>query len=1126
MPAAVASRWQDRRRRVFQSVFQTDLSPPTPQAVALPSANLSFSQGLQYHSGTGPTVGSGSFYDEDTQENTQPAFIDPPDQDPLLSHTPSHSFHSTVTAVSQPSQQVFGAPDAGAGDQVAYDNAWRLVTARITLPSSVTSPTTSGTLPQDAALPSDAEFCDALVHIVHAPTLLSGAIRRDDIFSWHTHQVRAHFSQHVIPLLSGCLDAGSTGDGNLGRKGSDQQRTKSSHYERHMVIVMSSIRTLEAALRLYSQGFDLLVKGITHAHNAAAFATPAVNVETLANRFRRDIHALVGNSASQQLTKSLRIVLVRLVGNVLGISSEDDNDERNLKSRRPAPPTDDDFKALAARQRLHELVEQLHNVGLAGERFQVLFAEVMDWMMSAFVCGAYAGVWSATDRKSLSSVLNTVSRSTGSSVTSPCIISLMDWVENHFARLSFEILSRISYASGSPVTLSDLKTYQSLALSRLSTLRIAELFDIVLAWPDSRGALDDLRATITTSARRLQLTSHFTQALKTRLLHPGCSTLEILQTYIDIIHTFHALDHSKVLLGHVEPSLKLYLWQREDAVRIVVTGLLASPEEVRAARKVKEVSKHQTEQKQAGKRPEKNVRRSAGKGPVVTPTMTGRSSRTPNTTRHRDDVQESPTKMPGATPMKSRAAGTGKLVELALLLNDPTKTRHTLVEDEELDWNDMNWVPDPVDAGANYKRPKSEDVIGTLISALGSEDVFIKEFASIVAERLLSLSDPARFDQELRVLDLLKRRFGEAALQNCDVMIKDIEDSRRLDVAIRKAWDEQRTLTAATPVTMSGHFLRSADKRKKAAALQRQQQHQRQQLLEPTQYHARILSRLFWPALDREHFLLPDPIVEEQKRYEQGYEHVKSNRKLTWLNQLGTVRIELELGDRTVTVDCTTPQATVIYAFNDDPDDDDATGLGEIEIDGKKPPARRTVDELYTTLQMDEDLITSCLEYWVSQNVLRRVRSSPSTTQAAQGSSYTYVVIESLSDPIVDDDLPTKEDDDDPFGNPASASPTTTPQQEGPQHPAGGGTAEESTSKATMDPKEVERRTMYWQYIKGMLTNASASMPLAQMAMMMKMLIADGFPWTNEELGEFLAEKIAEGEMEVVSGGKYKLVRK
>jgi anaphase-promoting complex subunit 2 len=58
-----------------------------------------------------------------------------------------------------------------------------------------------------------------------------------------------------------------------------------------------------------------------------------------------------------------------------------------------------------------------------------------------------------------------------------------------------------------------------------------------------------------------------------------------------------------------------------------------------------------------------------------------------------------------------------------------------------------------------------------------------------------------------------------------------------------------------------------------------------------------------------------------------------------------------------------------------------------------------------------------------------------------------------------------------------------------------------------------------------MLTNSSPAMPLGQIAMMMKMLIADGCPWNNEELQEFLAEKIADGELEIV-GGKYRLPKK
>jgi anaphase-promoting complex subunit 2 len=40
--------------------------------------------------------------------------------------------------------------------------------------------------------------------------------------------------------------------------------------------------------------------------------------------------------------------------------------------------------------------------------------------------------------------------------------------------------------------------------------------------------------------------------------------------------------------------------------------------------------------------------------------------------------------------------------------------------------------------------------------------------------------------------------------------------------------------------------------------------------------------------------------------------------------------------------------------------------------------------------------------------------------------------------------------------------------------------------------------------------------------MMLKMLISEGFPYSNEELQEFLGRKVAEGPLELV-GGKYRL---
>jgi anaphase-promoting complex subunit 2 len=942
-------------------------------------------------------------------------------------------------------------------DQVAYDRAWHVVTAHIALPSSATADDSFGTLAagsqqrsssgrRDAAA-SEKDFHDAFALLVNPASLLPRATRTDDILSWHVRQVRAHYTQHVIPLLAGCVGDGPE-DGEEPGGGRWPAGKKGNYYERHMVIVMSSIRTLEAALRLYFYGLNQLLSGFA----SLADVSPEVaqDAELLNTRFRRDLHALVSNSASEGLMRSVKAVLVRLAGTILGVPSQEESGISRGQAR-PAVPGPDDLKVQAARERLMELVRQLHNVGLAGERFQILFAHVMDAMMSAFVTGAYAGLWSAPETGSFGAAMDSVSQGTSLSVASPCIMSLNDWVENHFARLSFEVLACISPNPQGhlPVSLADLKTYQSLALGRLAAMRIQELFDIVLAWPASRPALDDLRATITTPARRRQLTDSFSRALQKRLLHPGCSTLEILQTYISIIRTLHALDPSRVILSNVEQGLHMYLCQREDSIRAVVSGLLASPEEMRAARKVMEVWKQQRDKSRQDETSQTKQR-----GKDLDPFTSADQDRARETVDHPTTPSNQP--HPHRRPTK--------LVELALLLNDPSQqrrqSRHTPSSttptatdaDTSLDWNDPTWLPDPIDAGAGYRHRaahNSEDVIGTLIAALGSGDTFIKEFAAVVADRLLA-GDPAaaRFDQELRVLDLLKRRFGEASLQGVDVMIRDVGDSRRVDGGIRR----QQAQGGGGGVD------------------------------EGMEYRARILSRLFWPALEREHFLLPAVVVEQQKRYEARYERLKSRRKLAWLNQMGMARVELELRDRTVTVDCSTVEATVVYAFQRE-------GDGGADGDGDAP-VERSVEELYEKLQMDEDLITAALQFWVGKGVLRRSGSSPSS----------YVVAETINEPT------------------SAAAATDQPMDEEPEPAAAAG-------KQAMSPKERERRDMYWRYIQGMLTNASASMPLAQMAMMMKMLIADGFAWGNEELQDFLGEKVAAGEMEVV-GGKYRLVKK
>ncbi len=917
-----------------------------------------------------------------------------------------------------------------ADDQIRYDRAWHVVTSRIALPSSVAAEDSFGTLAPESQLQSqdavvETDFQAALGLVLYAKSALPRATHTDDILDWHIHQVRRHFTRHVLPMVSAC----AVGPDTPPSLGSARGRPADTlYYDQHLAVVLNSIRTLEAALRLYYYGLSLIVRGMEKDEKqeeedslGGDVSLPLSSPEAAMSRFRRDVHALVRNAVPAGLILSTRVVIVHLVSIVLGMHVPPRAASKEAKGgksgpavsgaggtpeplTRPRPPDDDDAQAVSTRQRLHELVESLSKVGLAGDQFQVLFAEIMDQMMADFVRRSYAGLWTSNQSQEKSqSQRDGVATRSKPRVDGPqapsCIAALYDWIENHYARLSLEVLSRITTGKGGEISFLTVREWKETGLGRLAALRMSELFDIVLHWPVSRGGLDELRVSVTTRQRRLRLVTVFSAIMQRRLLHPGRSTLQILRVYIAMIRTFHSLDQSNVLLDGVVGPLQLYLCQRDDAVRIVVTGLLASPEEV-------------------------------------------------------NEAAES-----GSASTADSRSKPGKLVELAVLLNDPSQQRRKFVEDQELDWNDMKWIPDPIDAGVNYKRPKSEDVVGTIINALGSQDVFIKEFQNIIAERLLSAQTD--FTQEVRVLELLKKRFGDVALQNCDVMIKDINDSRRSDAAIRRTGRQQRGFPA-TPMAQHPTTTAGQTEAETGAASD-----------DELRYHSRILSRLYWPAsLPRDSFRLPNPVAERQKHYDEGYVRLKASRKLEWLNQLGQATVELELADRSLTIDCSTAEAAVVYAFQD-------PGASGNEV-------RRSVEELEEMLHMDEDVLRSALAFWVRRGVLRSL---------GQG---VYSVVETKAEGAAEDD------------GQAGAAAASPPRD---------------VTKETTGAGDAAQRAVYWQFIVGMLTNSAASMPLPQIAMMMKMLIADGFPWSNEELLEFLGEKIVAGELEVV-GGKYRLVKK
>ena len=383
------------------------------------------------------------------------------------------------------------------------------------------------------------------------------------------------------------------------------------------------------------------------------------------------------------------------------------------------------------------------------------------------------------------------------------------------------------------------------------------------------------------------------------------------------------------------------------------------------------------------------------------------------------------------------------LFELAKVMNELSETSKGGDSDAEM--YDLNWTPDPVDAAPEYKRGESGEIIGSLIDIFDNKDVFVKEFQNMLSESLLK--GGTDFIREGHVLGLFKERLGDGLLQACDVMLRDLTESLRTDAYIKKESKLDQTDTVFT---------------------------------------TKILSRLYWPPLQSEDYAPPTDVKLFQDNYEKAFEHYKPSRKLQWLHSLGQARVELELEDRSLEIDCHTWQAEVIYQFHQ-----------EDEHDGK---TTKSFEDVVTETDMDEDLVQAALTFWVGKMVLHE----PSLGE--------YTVLEKLP--------PTSGGSTESSANTGSAALNAAAAAA-----SASAAATESASSAVKSDADIlqERMGVFWQYIVGMLTN-QGQMPLQRIVMMLRFVVPGGFAFGNEELRSFLASKVAEGKLEL-AGGNYKIVR-
>lgn len=234
-------------------------------------------------------------------------------------------------------------------------------------------------------------------------------------------------------------------------------------------------------------------------------------------------------------------------------------------------------------------------------------------------------------------------------------------------------------------------------------------------------------------------------------------------------------------------------------------------------------------------------------------------------------------------------------------------------DDELDDWE--NWMPDPVDADprTTSKSRRASDIISMLVNIYGSKELFVQEYRTLLADRILTQFN-YEIVKEIRYLELLKLRFGESQLHYCEVMLKDVADSKRLNSRVM-------------------------DERLKAAKR------------EEIEVNAMVLSAQFWPAFREEKIKLPEVMQKSLEEYTKKFEALKGNRTLNWKPHLGLVNIDVELKDRTLNFNVSPVHAAIIIQF--------------------QSQETWTVEELSNVLQMPATALRRKIAYWQTQGLLR-----------------------------------------------------------------------------------------------------------------------------------------------------------
>ncbi|CAL5068553.1 unnamed protein product [Urochloa decumbens] len=416
------------------------------------------------------------------------------------------------------------------------------------------------------------------------------------------------------------------------------------------------------------------------------------------------------------------------------------------------------------------------------------------------------------------------------------------------------------------------------AYETLQDLRIGKLFEIIVDYPESSPAIEDLKLCLEYTGQHSKLVDSFISSLRYRLLTAGASTNDILHQYVSTIKALRTIDPTGVFLEAVGEPIRDYLRGRKDTIKCIVTML------------------------------------TDGSG--------GNASGTGN-------------------------AGDNLLEELnrdAENQENADYDNHANIDEKQAWLNSESWEPDPVEADPlkGSRNRRKVDILGLMVSIIGSKDQLVNEYRVMLAEKLLNKSD-FEIDSDIRTLELLKIHFGESSMQKCEIMLNDLIDSKRTNSNIK-------TSLLKTSQTVPG---------------------QEEAEISHDVLDATIISSNFWPPIQTEDLVVPASVDQLLSDYAKRFHQIKTPRKLLWKKNLGMVKLELEFEGRSMQFTVAPVHAAIIMRFQE--------------------KSSWTSKTLATEIGIPIDSLNRRISFWTSKGVLTE-------SAGPDADDHTFTVVDSMSD--------------------------------------------------------------------------------------------------------------------------------